>query len=43
MELVDSAREGRGPKGLSVGPVLFDIRERFVSFMNALKANTYLE
>jgi hypothetical protein len=47
--LVESVREGRGPKGLRLltwggdnwHP--FDSSERFVSFLNALRGNTYLK
>jgi hypothetical protein len=47
--LVESVREGRGPKGLGLchsndeafHP--FDSSERFVSFLNALRGNVYLE
>jgi hypothetical protein len=41
--LVDSVRAGRGPRGLRLGRLLFDSAERFLSFINALRGNTYLE
>jgi hypothetical protein len=50
--LVESIREGRGPKGLDLYTPRyydseawhpFDSSERFISFLNALTGNTYLE
>jgi hypothetical protein len=41
--LVESVREGRGPRGLTIGRQLFDSPERFISFINALRGNTYLQ
>jgi hypothetical protein len=46
--LVESVREGRGPKGLYLRDVVgnwrpFDSSERFLSFMNALRSNSHLE
>jgi hypothetical protein len=53
--LIESLREGRGPKELILRPVTgprshvprsyqpFDSWESFLSFMNALRGNTYLE
>jgi hypothetical protein len=41
--LFESVREGRGPRGLTIWRQLFDSAERFFSFINALRGNTYLE
>jgi hypothetical protein len=41
--LVESVREGRGSRGLTIGRQPFDSPERFVSFINALRGNTYLK
>jgi hypothetical protein len=41
--LVDSVKEGRGPKGLCFRRDLFDSREGFLSFLKALRGNAYLE
>jgi hypothetical protein len=41
--LVESVKEGRGPRGLRVERSQFDSAERFISFINALRGNTYLE
>jgi hypothetical protein len=41
--LVESVREGRGPRGLTIRPRLFDSPERFISFIHALRGNTYLQ
>jgi hypothetical protein len=41
--LVKSIRNGRGPRGLSIGRKSFDSAERFISFISALRINTYLE
>jgi hypothetical protein len=49
--LVDSVREGRGPKGLGLFTsggddydwLPFDSSEKFVSFMDALRGNSHLE
>jgi hypothetical protein len=41
--LVESVREGRGPRGLRLGQGQFDSPERLMSFINALRGNTYLE
>jgi hypothetical protein len=40
---VESVREGRGPRGLSIGRNQFDSTERFLTFINALRGNAYLE
>jgi hypothetical protein len=42
--LVESVREGRGPRGIRLGRSdAFDSPERCISFINALRGNTYLE
>jgi hypothetical protein len=41
--LVESVREERGPRGLSLGRCLFDSAERFIFFINALRGNTHLQ
>jgi hypothetical protein len=41
--LVESVREGLGPKGLCFLGNLFDSSERLVAFCNALRGNTNLE
>jgi hypothetical protein len=41
--LVESVREGRGPKELCLHFNPFDSTDPFVAFMNALRGNTYLE
>jgi hypothetical protein len=41
--LVESVRDGRGPRGLRLRRNLFDSAERFISFINALRGNTYLQ
>jgi hypothetical protein len=41
--LVDFVRDGRGPRALCLGFYQFDSAERFLSFINALRGNTYLE
>jgi hypothetical protein len=41
--LVESVREGRGPRELTIGRQSFDSPKRFVSFINALRGNTYLQ
>jgi hypothetical protein len=41
--LVDNIRAERGPKGLTLKGEPFDSLERFTSFVNALRGNTYLE
>jgi hypothetical protein len=40
---VESVREGRGPRGLSIGRNQFYSAATFLSFINALRGNTYLE
>jgi hypothetical protein len=41
--LVESVREGRGSRGLSIGWEIFDSLERFLSFISALRGNMYLQ
>jgi hypothetical protein len=41
--LVESVREGRGPRGLRLGHYEFDSQKKLISFMNALRGNTYLQ
>jgi hypothetical protein len=41
--LVECVKDGRGPRGLRLGRYQFDSAERFISFINALRGNTYLE
>jgi hypothetical protein len=41
--LTESVRQGLGPKGLCFLGNPFDSSERLVTFMNALRGNTYLE
>jgi hypothetical protein len=41
--LVESVRQGLGPKGLRFRGNIFDSSERLYTFMNALRGNTYLE
>jgi hypothetical protein len=41
--LIESVSEGRGPRGLRLGRGQFDSLERRISFINALRGNTYLE
>jgi hypothetical protein len=41
--LVESVSVGRGPKGLAITRTLFDSDERVISFVSALRGNTYLE
>jgi hypothetical protein len=41
--LVESVSVGRGPKGLAITRTLFDSPERIISFVSALRGNTYLE
>jgi hypothetical protein len=41
--LVESVGEGRGPRALSLEAGLFDSQERFISFINVLPGNTYLQ
>jgi hypothetical protein len=41
--LVKAVRDGRGSRGLSLGQGQFDSAERFISFINALRGNTYLQ
>jgi hypothetical protein len=35
--LVESVKDGRGPRGLSLGRGQYDSAERFISFINALR------
>jgi hypothetical protein len=41
--LVESVKNGRGPRGLRLARRQFDSAERFLFFINALRGNTYLE
>jgi hypothetical protein len=41
--LVESVKDGRGPRGLRLGRDQFDSAERFISFTNAFRSNTYLK
>jgi hypothetical protein len=41
--LVESGGEGSGPRALSLERGLFDSLERFISFINVLPVNTYLQ
>jgi hypothetical protein len=41
--LVEAVREGRGPRALCLEWEIFDSTERFLSFINALRGNTYLQ
>ncbi len=41
--LVKSVKDGRGPRGLTIGRLLLGLPERFLSFINTLRGNTFLE
>jgi hypothetical protein len=41
--LVESVSEERGPRGLTIGRNQFDSAERFLSFITALRRNSYLK
>jgi hypothetical protein len=41
--LVESVKDGRGPRGLRLGRYEFGSAERLLSFINALRGDTYLQ